>query len=221
MKPIYLSLDPEVPAHDYWDMTLLDDLLKDLPKSDRQVVVIPGARQAHLVDDINMELEQYPKVLVIVTSDEENNFPVEKLYHPDMITYVNYPSLPKHQNVDRFLPIGYPPMIVPEFANKKLAWFFAGQVNHESRWLMAKVLRDMSLGKLIETEGFAQGLDKKEYYQQMAYASAVPSPGGPHSPDSFRTYEALELGAIPIVDNPDFWQMLFGNDVPFPMVDSS
>src|SRR6185295_14299349 len=212
----YLSLDPKVPTHAYWDQTLLDDTLKNLPESERDIIVIPGARQADLIDDINDEINQYPKVLVITTSDEESNFPVDKLSHPDMIVYVQYPNKEKHSTVDRYFPIGYPLIEpFPEFTTKKLPWFFAGQVNHESRRELALELKNMSGGKLVESEGFAQGLPKKEYYQNMEYASVVPAPGGPSSPDSFRIYEAMELGAIPIPDHPVFWQMMFG-DVPFP-----
>lgn len=211
----YLSLDKEVPAHDYWDQTLLDDLLKDLPEHDRQVIVIPGARQADLVDDISMEIAQYPKVLVVVTSDEENNFPIEKLYHPDMITYVMYASFPKHQRVNRLLPIGYPKIGKPAQEHKKLPWFFAGQINHPEREGLANVLRSLSGGKLLETQGFSQGYPREEYLRWMNYASVVPCPGGPFSPDSFRLYETLELGGIPIPNHPEFWQLLFG-EVPFP-----
>lgn len=200
-------------GHSFWDQNLLKQLLEDLPETERQVVVVPGT--INTPAEVNEELAKYPKVLVIITSDEENLFPISELNHPDMVSYVTYPNLDKHKNVDRFLPIGYPPIPTMELTAKKLPWFFSGQINHPSREKLAKILRGMSLGKLIETEGFGQGLEKSEYYQQMVYANVVPAPGGPHSPDSFRLYEALESGAIPIPDHPEFWNMLFP-DHPFP-----
>lgn len=217
----FLSLDKNVPADDYWDMTLLKDTLKQLvgKETDRNIVVIPGARQAELVDDINKYLEKYPQVLVIITSDEENNFPISKLKHPDMKIYVMYPNPERHLWADRFLPIGYPPMPKMEIEKKKLPWFYAGQVNHDSRQKLTGVLRGISGGKLIESEGFAQGLPYPEYLNNMNYASVVPSPGGPFSPDSFRIYEALELGAIPVPDHPEFWKMMY-DEVPFPTLEA-
>lgn len=204
-------------GHSFWDQTLLKELLEGLPDTEREVVVAPGT--INTPQEVNEVLSQYPKVLVIVTSDEENSFDISQLQHPDMIVYLTYPNLEKHKNVDRFLPIGYPPMEVSKFEDKKLPWFFAGQINHKSRENLARILRGMPLGELVETEGFAQGLDKTNYYQLMRYASVVPCPGGPQSPDSFRLYEALELGAIPIPDHPEFWRLLFG-EVPFPVLEN-
>lgn len=203
-------------GHSFWDQTLLKDLTDGLPESERKLVIVPGT--INTPEEVNEEVAKHPKVLVIITSDEENKFDVSQLTHPDMITYVSYPSLPKHEKVNRFWPIGYTQMDV-EIDKKKLPWFFAGQVNHPSRDKLAEVLRGMSLGKLVESGGFGQGLDKKEYLQNMVWANTVPAPGGPHSPDSFRLYEAMECGAIPIPDNPAFWLMLFGEMPLFPAVD--
>ena len=200
-------------GHKFWDQTLLNELLEGLPDTERRIVVVPGTINS--VEEVNEKLAKYPKVLVIITSDEENKFPVDQLDHPDKIVYMTYPLLPT-SNVDRFLPIGSPPdakMI--ENKKKDLDWFFSGQVNHDSRMNVARVLRGLEGGKLVETGGFSQGLEHKEYYDLMSRAKVVPSPGGAHSPDSFRLYEALEAGAIPIADTPDFWKMLFGG-YPFP-----
>lgn len=202
-------------GHSFWDQTLLENLLKDLPKSDRQLVIVPGT--INTSEEVNATLSQYSKVLVILTSDEQSSFLVDQLDHPDMIIYVTYPDLEKHRDVARFLPIGYPPRKDLVIQPKRLPWFFAGQVNHKSREDLVKVLRETPLGKLIETEGFSQGLEYSEYLKWMIMASIIPCPGGPHSPDSFRLYEALDVGGIPIPDHPEFWRMLFG-DVPFPTI---
>lgn len=218
----YLSLKKETPAKGYWDQTLINELLKDY-SGDRQVVVIPGAYQADLVDDISMELKQYKKVLVIITSDEENNFPVCDLYHKDMVILVNYPNKEKHWEVDGFLPIGTPPntkkYIKENGVNKEMDWFFSGQINHKSRGECFNKLMELENGKLIGTDGFAKGLEYSDYMQYMCKAKVVPCPAGNVSPDSFRLYESLEAGCIPIAENKQFWIMLFG-EVPFPTVDN-
>lgn len=204
-------------GHEFWDQTLIKSLLKDLPESERTVVVVPGG--INTPQEINQVIKPFKKVLIILTSDESVTFKTDELAHPDMIVYTSYPRLPDHTRLDRFLPIGTPKMPIIEPETKKLPWFFAGQVNTQGREQLASKLREMSGGKLIETEGFAQGLEYSEYIKWMNLASVIPCPGGPQSPDSFRLYEALELGCIPIATNPEFWEMLFG-DVPFPVLDA-
>lgn len=218
----YLSLDPEVPAAPgvYWDTTLLGDLLTE---TEKDIIIIPGARQAHLVDDISMELEQYPNPTVIITSDEENNFPTSELYHPNMRLFVTYPNKEKHQKVDGYLPIGYRPetrAYIKEnrMGAKSLDWFFAGQITHGSRQQCLDKLVGLPNGRSLGTNGFARGIDYNEYMEHMCRAKVVPCPAGHTSPDSFRLYEALEAGCIPIPENKTFWTMLFG-EVPFPVVD--
>ena len=203
-------------GHEFWDQTLLKELLEDLPESDREIVIVPGT--INTIGEVNKELKKYSKVLLIVTSDEENSFPIDEIYHPDKVIYVTYPKLTKHQSVDRFLPIGYPPDTKMVGNSKQdLDWYFAGQVNTPPRKELVSVLKQCGNGVLNETAGFAQGYSHKDYYENLSRAKIVPCPGGPHSPDSFRLYETLETGAIPIPDNPDFWKMLF-KEVPFPSV---
>lgn len=220
---VWLSVKEDTPPKGYWDQALLTDTLRGLGSSDRTVVVIPGAYQNDLVKQINRELQKYLKVLVVITSDEENNFDVRGLKHPDMILYVNYPNRALHETADYFLPIGYTPDIRKTLREHGLQrkvhnWFFAGQVTHESRQRLVELLRESPVeGQLVSTEGFAQGMPQSDYYQTINYSKTVPAPGGPCSPDSFRMYEALEAGAIPIPENPDFFSMLF-TDTPFPIV---
>lgn len=227
MPLIHLQLKPELVGATYWDQTLLIDLFKD---TDKDIVLVPGALQADLVDDISMELAQYPNPTVIITSDEEHQFPVEELYHPNMNLYVQMPDPARHKDIGCF-PLGYTPKTRKEVTwngpiAKTLDWFFAGQVSPQRqacvevlrRLPMTEITQDLN-GKLITTSGFAQGLEYKEYMEYMCQAKVVLCPIGNVSPDSFRVYEALEAGAVPIVENREFWTMLFG-EVPFPVLDN-
>ena len=101
-------------------------------------------------------------------------------------------------------------------------WFFSGQITHSRREECVKELRDMKKGNLIETEGFTQGIPQEDYFNHMSQAKIAPCPSGPITVDSFRLFEALELGCIPIADtqtpNEDwagFWEWLFEEPVPF------
>lgn len=221
---VWLSLRSETPARGYWDQHLFELAFKDynhsLQITDQKeaIVIIPGAYQAYLIDEINQELSKLEKCVVIITSDEENNFPIDKLSHKNMKVFATYPTV-QMENVG-WLPIGYPPHAKMTKSKKDVDWFFAGQVNHESRRLMVENVKDIPNGELHISGGFAQGLDHEEYCKLMSRSKIVLCPNGNISPDSFRLYEALEAGCIPIVESAYFWNNMFKN-IPFPVVNDS
>lgn len=227
MNIYWLSLKEGTPAKHYWDQYLLEQMFKhenhveSLEGIREATVIIPGAYQFDLVNEINKELSTLEKVTVIITSDEENKFPLDKLAHPNMRLYGTYP----HETSVKvtWLPIGPPPQIVKaskELPVKTSNVYFSGQVNHESRVNMIEQIKDMDHADIVTTPGFAQGLDHVEYYKRMAKAKVVAAPRGNISPDSFRLYEALELGCVPIVENSAFWDKMTLGHNPFPTIDN-
>lgn len=217
LKVEWLSLKDTVPAKGMWDQAFIGDLLDNVQNNQRQIVVIPGAYQFDIVPEINKHIAQYDKVLVIVTSDEENKFPTGELDHPDMLIYATYPG-PNYKNVSQWLPIGYTPecrkILSKELPpNKVLSWYFAGQVTHPSRERLSNVLQTIQYpGEIQPTDGFAKGIDQTTYYYMLRKTRIAPAPGGPCSPDSFRLYEALEAGCIPVPENPGFFNQLFAGE---------
>ena len=223
---VYLSVKDGTPARGYWDQAFIEDIFESLPSADRTVVVVPGAYQGDCVANINKELSKYRKVLAIVTSDEECKFPLHRLSHPDMLIYGQYGGALLN------IPLGYTPQTRKElkrigYVSKSTPWYFAGQINHSRRRLMAGVLNayDADHNKFFPTAGFAQGAQPWHYFENMSRTCAVPCPPGNETQDSFRVYEALESGAVPIVDrfsaqgNGDYWSRLFPH-APFPVIDS-
>lgn len=222
---VWLSVDPDIPASGYWDQCLLYTLLQPyctfydtgrVPDIDEAIVIIPGEYQGKYIEQINQELSKLKECKVIITSDEENNFPIDSLDHPNMKIYATYLT-DKYDSWITWLPIGPARMPSKKYLPKKLDWFFAGQVNHDSRKRLVDVLRGMDGGELLTTKGFAQGYDHQTYYDHMAMAKVVPAPRGNISPDSFRFYEALELGAVPIPENESWWRSLF-DDMPVEVI---
>ena len=220
----YLSVKDDVPASGYWDQTFIKDLVRDFPETDRKIVCIPGAYQWDVVDKINEELAKFPKVLVFVTSDEECKFPVGKLSHPDMIVYSQY------GNEGIAFPIGYAPgtrETIREFGMQKkrdISFSFAGQVTHYRREMMVKIAENIGGGMLYKTDGFGKGMAQNVYVETLLRSKAVLCPPGPISQDSFRLYEALEAGCVPIVDDvspikPSNYRYISNmfRDAPFPI----
>jgi len=86
------------------------------------------------------------------------------------------------------------------------------------------VLKNLSGGHLLGTNGFGQGYPRDDFLRRMLATKVAPAPSGPRTQDSFRLYEALEAGCIPVADDmtPDgrigYWRHLFGEDPPFPVI---
>lgn len=199
-----------------------------MPKVDGAVVVIHGGNEHHLVNQINEDLARFKWVVVIAMGDEESEFPYHQLRHPNMKLWIQSP-IPNQHRADRFHLFGYMwdchkyKVSVP----KDIDWFFAGQITHDRRHEMQKATQGIPNGTFIGTQGFAQGLDSKGYFELMSRSKIVLCPTGPVCPDSFRFAETLEVGGIPIVDwHPSgkpsypygFWEMLFPNGFPFPIM---
>lgn len=168
------------------------------------VVVLPARHHANQVKWVNDLLSRFPSVLLVLTGDEDHEFPINELRHPHMKVWQMTPA-PNPPWGDRVIGSWWPPGIReeyrkdPEAPYKGLDWFFAGQNTHYQRERCVEALQTLSGGKLVETAGFTQGEPQDEYWWDLAEAIFVPCPAGPCSIDSFRLWETLEAGSIPIV----------------------
>lgn len=252
---IWLSFD-DTPARCRWDQDIVDVICPppvfahfanfgeffgyfhqepNVP-TDGAVVVFPAGENAKHLPALNRFIESFSWVVLILTSDEQSTFPWHNVHHPNMRMWVQYPRPDKHKGQHiRYLPIGCPARADLTMTDKNIDVFFSGQVTHLQRELMVESFQHSELDYVIRpSPGFTQGLERAEYLSMMARAKVALSPSGPTSADSFRTWEALEYGAVPIVDQgprPDdegraiagyprgFWDLLAGYHPPFPVVD--
>lgn len=185
--------------------------------SDGAIVVMPLNYNENSIDELNTDIAKLSWCLIILTSNESGSQNYRNIKHPNMKIWLQTPI--GSDEADRFLGFGYPSIIEKVINKKEYEWFFAGQVNHQRRLDCVRELKKLKNGKLIETAGFYQGLPQSEYMDLMSKSKIVLCPGGPATPDSFRLYEALEMGCIPIVDmhygnkeyNGDYWDKVFGD----------
>ncbi|HCN78222.1 MAG TPA: hypothetical protein DIT13_13630 [Verrucomicrobiales bacterium] len=109
-------------------------------------------------------------------------------------------------------------------SERQFVWSFAGQVT-ATRSSMMECLRDMQPNSLRVTAGApaAQTMLEPGAYRELLRESVfVPCPMGNVNLDSFRLYEALDAGALPIVERRpwlDYFTRLLGNH-PLPSVTS-
>lgn len=220
------NANPDAPARGYWDQAMLTDLLGSalwhvpgLSYSHHQapntppdglgaVVVVPGGANAAHVAELNEAIAAMPWVLLIITSDEEHLFPLDQVQHPNIETWRQYPRADVDHLADEYLPIGYSPAVRDALGAYlhhgdaiRHRWSFAGQVTHERREAAVRWLREWGGGVVVASGGFAQGLPADEYARLLATTKIAPCPSGHVHVDSFRCWEALEAGAVPIVDS--------------------
>lgn len=100
-------------------------------------------------------------------------------------------------------------------SRRKRLWGFAGDVNKSGRAEMAAEMSSVAEGFVHFTSGFAaaDGLSSNEYEEMLGQVAFAPCPSGFVNLDTFRVYEALECGAIPIVErrhNHDYFAGMCG-----------
>lgn len=109
-------------------------------------------------------------------------------------------------------------------SEREYIWSFAGQIiDHPTRWSMLVNMQAIPNYYLHQTFAFwdANALTVSEYRDLLLESIFIPCPTGYWNLDSFRVYEALECGCIPIVEKQplDYFRRFFG-DNPFIAIDT-
>lgn len=109
-------------------------------------------------------------------------------------------------------------------SRRKWLWGFAGHGNKSDRAEMVAEMSSLADGYVHLTSGFASpdGLSTEQYEEMLGQVAFAPCPSGFVNIDTFRVYEALECGAIPIVErrhNHDYFGEMCGPH-PMPTVSS-
>lgn len=224
----FLNFDDSSPEQGYWDMYFLEkifskeefEIKKTFTNLDHYaIIVVPGSQNVNHIEDINKYIGQLDGVLLIICGDEEHKINPSDVKHPNMKLWTMNPDPTKtYTNVDHFIGEGFTPQtdefLSKELSTRNLKWFFSGQNTHFQRNKCIEQLRTLEGGELNETYAFADGMSREEYIEKMSQSIAIPCPNGPTSPDTFRFYEALECGAVPIIIRSEYWHMLFGEKIP-------
>lgn len=192
------------------------------------ILTIPGAYWGAHYDRINAAIARYPWVLAFRVSDEKDTFNTDRIWHQNLRWWVQTPRADRDYGGARLFGCGFPPhfnKLPAKPLPKTLNVFLSGQNTHERRQQCFEALKPYrgEDNPIWSTEGFTQGVTPGEYALMMANTKVAPAPSGIFSPDSFRLYEALEAGAVPIADDISpqydsrgYWRKLFP-DAPFPI----
>jgi hypothetical protein len=219
-------------ASDKWDYGLLKEIfdkhditqikVTSIPIDEKAFIVVPGPQNIGYEDLLNKQIQNLSRVVLFITGDEEGLFDIQKIIHPNIEIWIQYPH-EKHKNYNK-LPIGVPQHLkkmVPKYLPKQYDLYFGGQITHSRRKELADAIKNMPNSLFKPTAGFAQGDEPKEYYKNLTSAKIAPTPSGAVVIDSFRFFEAIEMLCLPIADkidpkgiNTNFYNILFQYNVP-------
>lgn len=201
-------------------------------RNDRTVVLLPGQHHADArsVEWLCEDLARSERVVLIVHGDEASLFPWQQVEHPDLTLWVMTPRWSVHGSCPdgtRFIGEGAGPPVALPAGVKDVDVAFLGQSTHVRRQQLVAVLAQMDPQRTVcePTPGFLLGRPRSGYMAQMGRAKVAPCPAGVESVDSFRLYEAIGAGCVPVVERHDrrgvdegMWDLCYPGGVPFPVV---
>jgi len=145
------------------------------------------------------------KVILLHVSDEDGRDPIELYDHPAVKQVIrNYYRSDCCTRANVFtLPLGYSvkaPSATPTFAERSLQWSFAGSLDRPKRAEALHALESLTpFDKQTKAAfGNPSPLQGSAYTDQLLRTKFIPAFRGFWSLESFRLYEALEAGCIPL-----------------------
>lgn len=214
-------------------------------------IAAPGGMPAVVVikaDDPNLKsgggivalidfLRDFQSVLLFITANEEGTFDPKQIWHPRMRMWIQTPTRAQRQWASCGIPWGWTPGFdgtrwlerLPGYeateADRMLKFSFVGQLTHQRRNQCIDVAKKLPSvdSCLLTSHSFGAGLPRHLYFELLMNSKVVLCPSGPQTADTFRVWEALEAGALPIVDNynyrdqgdDDYWDYILGPNHPF------
>lgn len=201
------------------------------------LVVNRGLPYREVLDQLRYKQYKYG---IILLSDENLTEPLEFLHDPSCLflarNYIHpmYLSNPKVITFGLGYKRGFnnEEIQIANVKDRALTWSFAGTL-HGTRPEMLQVFKDIDLNAVHTCSGFgaADGLGVSAYRKLLNNSKFALCPPGQDSTDTFRIYEALEAGCIPVTLNnavskesnrmtwkllPSYWHGIFEEDrLPF------
>ena len=195
--------------------------IKDLETEDTIIIIDSNIEQK---SELYTKLELIcSKMFLIHLGDEATTYNLSSIYNKFNFIWRTFCSNKYFNNEKvRCLPIGYKSGIffMNEISERKYKWAFIGTPHKSSRHDLLFQLLDIVPAFLHKTRKFNNNIiDTNEMSKILSSTDFIPCPNGFVHPETYRVYEALECGCIPIVENTyKYYDRLFPNN-PFLKVD--
>lgn len=192
-----------------------------LPELERAIVIVVGQP---VIEPLKNYLKTLKSGIIIFTGDEECAFDCESIRDDSKFEFWTQCYTPHRSFIKERLFLGTPNRIVNYKINsdlpKKYLWSFIGQNHNPFRNKCVDVLKKLPDGFLHVARAFGgqiNGIEFQEYLDICCQSRFVICPAGSFTADTFRVYEAIECGAIPIVDKRsprdskdfDYWREVY------------
>lgn len=196
-----------------WDSALLSSIFdndkrfvqyntKDNPVFDEAIIIIGKPIYLEQVRDY---LVQFKKAIVILASDEDSFWDWKSVIPSHFTVWTQYYYQNKQEIKERLL-LGFTTRLKDVVLDKTqpriYGCSFVGQTQNPFRQNCVEALRKYPNHFIKIADGFGgvNGLEYQDYVNILCQSKVVLCPSGSMCTDSFRIYEALECGALPIVE---------------------
>ncbi len=153
----------------------------------------------------------------------ECKFVIRNYFHPSLYnnSKVSHVGLGFKKHFDKYVQNN-------TFAEREHTWNFIGSIHGESRNTAVNTFNNLEGGFVHKTKHFNSDdyLSTEKYCEILSKSCYTLSPQGHVNNETFRIFEALEAGSIPVVlnnsehhpFNPGYWNYLFLGETKFPFV---
>lgn len=196
------SLLPDIPTHHHFDQNIQI-------QRDHALHILEGYEYSN--DQINTLIDAYNNRSTpfgIIHIGDEHPSTDLRFYKQADFVFRNYwkPEIDQYDHC-HYLPLGPNCSLdvlrdgTPRKQRRRYAWSFAGHVRPGPRKALFDAVLTRDDGRLFATNYFNTGLPEPAYAQLLRDSRIVLCPRGFAFEESYRVYEALEAGAIPIVED--------------------
>ena len=196
------------------------DSEKSLQKEDTLIIVDSNPeKKIELYDKLKFSCS---KIFLIHLGDETGEYDLSQVYNKCNYILRTFCSNKYFKsNQVQCIPLGYKSGITDlQKNNRKYKWAFTGTPHKSSRHDLLFQLFDIHPFFCHKTEKFnTKIISVEEMSEVLSSTEFMPCPNGFFHPETYRLYEALQCGCIPIVENAyKYYDRLFPNN-PFVKVD--
>ena len=144
------------------------------------------------------------KIYLIHLGEETTSIDLSSIYENcDFVWRTFCSNIYFNNNSIKCIPIGYKTGVLnKKLNNNKYKWAFIGTPHKSSRHDLLFQFSDIKQSFFHKTEKFNKNVISADKMSEVLSSTAfIPCPNGFVHPETYRVYEALECGSIPIVEN--------------------
>jgi hypothetical protein len=192
----------------------------DLEKNDTLIVIDSNIEEkSELYTKLNIICS---KVFLFHLGDESGSYDLSPVYKNCNYIWRTFCSNKYFKNNKiKCIPIGCKSgVLIKHKNNKKYKWTFTGTPHKSSRHDLLFQLSEIKPFFCHKTQKFNEKIiSVDDMSEVLSSTEFIPCPNGFFHPETYRLYEALECGGIPIVENAyKYYERLFPNN-PFVKID--